>query len=84
MVLVVAFEIFGVSFKYVKCINTLGMKGREDFFKVYSNLSLDLRKEIILVIDKKPITWNVAFEEIHAETKLGDKILEKLIELELI
>lgn len=60
------------------------MGKKEEFFKIYANLSLDLRKEIILVIDKKPITWNVAFQEIDQGTKLGDTILKKLAELELI
>jgi len=60
------------------------MKEKDKFLKVFSNLSIDLRKEIILVIDNQPITWNVAYQEIINETKLGEKILKKLIELELI
>jgi hypothetical protein len=60
------------------------MKEKDRFLKVFSNLSIDLRKEIILVIDNQPITWNVAYQEIMNETELGDKILKKLIELELI
>lgn len=61
-----------------------GMKEKDRFLRVFSNLSVDLRKEIILLVDDKPITWNIAYEEIMNETKLGEKILEKLIELELI
>ena len=60
------------------------MKEKDKFLKVFSNLSIDLRKEIILVINDQPITWNVAYQEIINETKLGEKILKKLIELELI
>ena len=60
------------------------MKEKDKFLKVFSNLSIDLRKEIILVINDQPITWNVAYQEIMNETKLGEKILKKLIELELI
>jgi len=60
------------------------MKNKDRFLKVYANLSLDLRKEIILIIEDKPITWNVAYDEIEAETELGIKILEKIIEMELI
>ena len=60
------------------------MKEKDRFLRVFSNLSIDLRKEIILVIDDQPITWNVAYEEIKNETKLGKRILKKLIELELI
>jgi hypothetical protein len=60
------------------------MKGKDIFLKVYSNLSMDLRKEIILVIDSQPITWAVAYEEISKETELGEKILKKLIEMGFI
>jgi len=56
----------------------------ERFMKVYSNLPLNLRKDIILVIDKEPITWNVAYLEIKGKTKKGDKILKKLMELKII
>lgn len=60
------------------------MNEKDRFLKVFSNLSIDLRREIILVIDDQPITWNVAYEEIDKETELGKRILKKLIELELI
>lgn len=60
------------------------MVGKEKFFKVYANLPLNLRDEIILVIDDEPITWKVAYLEISNNTKLGRRILEKLGALELI
>lgn len=53
------------------------MKGKDIFLKVYSNLSMDLRKEIILVIDNQPITWAVAYEEISKETELGESACKK-------
>ncbi len=56
----------------------------ERFMKVYSNVPINLRKEIILVIDDQPITWNVAYLEIKNDTLLGKKILQKLLELEII
>ncbi len=56
----------------------------ERFMKVYSNIPINLRKEIILVIDDQPITWNVAYLEIKNNTPLGKRILEKLSELEII
>jgi len=31
-----------------------------------------------------PITWEVAYREINADTKLGEKILEKLVDLKFI
>lgn len=57
----------------------------EKFLKVYSNLPINLRNEIILALDKEgPITWNVAYIEISNKTKLGEKIYEKLVELKII
>jgi len=52
--------------------------------KVYSNLPLNLRKDIVIVIDKEPITWNVAYLEVDQKTKKGKKILKKLEELKII
>lgn len=60
------------------------MKGKDRFLKVFSNLSIDMRKEIIIVLDDQPISWNVAYEEITKETKLGGRILKKLLEGEFI
>ena len=57
---------------------------RERFLKIYSNIPLSLRNEIILVLDGEPITWNVAYIEILNKTKNGEKTLNKLEELELI
>lgn len=58
---------------------------KEKFIKIYSNLPLGVRQEIILVLDDdRPITWDVAFNEINFETPLSDVILEKLRKLEII
>jgi len=54
------------------------------FMRVYSNLPLKIRDEIILVIDDKPITWNVAYNEIKHNTKKGEMIINKLVELGVI
>ena len=55
------------------------------FLKVYSNLPINLRNDIILVLDEKgPITWNVAYIEINNNTKLGDEILKKLAKFKII
>lgn len=59
--------------------------GKERFFKVYANLPINLRNEIILVLPERgPITWNVAYLEINNDTPLGEEILKKLIELRII
>jgi len=57
---------------------------REKFLKVYSNLPLKLRDEIILVLDDEPITWRVAYLEVKNETKLGKEILKRLFKLKII
>ena len=58
--------------------------GKERFFKVYANIPINLRKEVILVIDEKPISWDVAYLEIKGNTVIGQKILKKLSELKII
>lgn len=57
---------------------------KERFLKIYANLPLGLRSEIICVVDDKPISWNVAFVEIDQDTPLSKTILEKLNKLSLI
>ena len=60
---------------------------REKFFKFYANLPLNLRKDIVLDLGSEssgPITWEVAYREIDADTDLGKVILEKLIQLKFI
>lgn len=61
------------------------MENKDKFLKVYSNLPINLRNEVILVLsDKGPITWNVAFLEISNETALGKVILKELMKLKII
>lgn len=60
------------------------INGKEAFLKVYANLPINLRDEIVLVLDVGPITWNVAFLEINNDTRLGEEIFNKLVELKII
>lgn len=57
---------------------------RERFLKAYANLPLAVRREIILVLEREPITWDVAYLEVKNETETGKKILKKLEELKII
>lgn len=58
---------------------------KERFLKIYANLPLGVRQEIILVLDDgRTITWDVAFIEVGSDTALGKIILEKLKKLEII
>lgn len=60
------------------------MSRKEKFYKAYSNLPLNLRDELVLVIDNEPITWKVAKLEIDNNTKLSETIIEKLEALKII
>ena len=65
------------------CLQTTMEKER--FFKVYANLPLNLRNEVILVLpDKGPITWQVAYLEINNNTEVGEKIFNQLVELNIV
>ncbi len=58
---------------------------KERFFRVYANLPINLRDEIVLVLHERgPITWNVAYLETNNDTALGKEILSKLDELQII
>ena len=55
------------------------------FIKVYSNLPLGLRNEVVVVLDETgPLTWNAAYVEISQETQIGKKIMDKLEKMEVI
>lgn len=58
---------------------------RESFLKTYANIPINLRNDVILVLDNSgPISWNVAYLEIKNNTDLSKKILEELRQLNLI
>jgi len=55
------------------------------FKKIFANLPEKIRNEdIIIVLDKKPYTWNAVFLEVNKLTPLGIKMLKKLKELKII
>jgi hypothetical protein len=58
---------------------------RDAFFRFFANLPINVRHEVILDLGEKgPITWEVAYREIKADSDLGKEILAKLIELKFI
>lgn len=58
---------------------------KERFFRVYANLPIGMRDQIIIVLPERgPMSWNAAYIEVNNSTKLGDTIVEKLIELKII
>ena len=54
------------------------------FLKIYANLPAKLREGIIAVVDDEPYTWNSSYLEIVANTDLGKKIYQQLIDMEII
>jgi len=60
------------------------MGRRERFQKIYNNLPLNLRLEVVLVIGGEPVTWNVIWLEVEQRTKIGERMLEKLEALKII
>ena len=54
------------------------------FLKSYSNVTSDIRKQIIVLVEKRPFTWNAAYFEIKNNTSLSKKILKSLNELKII
>ncbi len=57
---------------------------REKFLKAFANLPEDERSQTIVIIEGKPYSWNRAYDEIKAETELGNRILEKMQKMGLI
>ena len=58
---------------------------RIKFMKIFNDLPEKIRSEdIVVVIEEKPFTWNVAFIEIKNNTDLGKEILKKLKSLEIL
>lgn len=60
------------------------MTPKEKFYKVYANLPLGLRSEVVAVVDGQPVSWLVAKMEIDNETETGKRILSKLEAMKII
>lgn len=58
---------------------------REKFLKIYADLPLGVRSEIIATLPETgPLTWNSAYVEISQNTPLAKKILSELDEMDII
>ncbi len=57
---------------------------KDRFYKIYGNLPLITREEIILVVNGEGISWKVAKLYIDQDSPLAKEILEKLAELGVI
>ncbi len=60
------------------------MDKRSQFLKVYANLPLGSRQEIIVVIGGEPLTWQAAELEIEQDTPKGKEILDILTNLKIL
>ena len=66
-------------------IQLKNLKPREKFLKIYADLPIGTRSEIIATFPKVgPLTWNSAYTEISQNTSLSDQILNELDEMEII
>jgi len=43
---------------------------KSKFIKTYANLPLNLRNEIVIVIDDEPLTWNACWVEVENNTNI--------------
>ena len=57
---------------------------RVKFLNLYANLPLNIRKEVIAILDNEPISWNGAYLEISGNTKKGQEILKKMKALNIL
>lgn len=62
-----------------------GLNPGEKFLKIYADLPLGVRSEIIATLPETgPLTWNSAYVEISQNTLLSKQILNELDEMEII
>ncbi|MBU1203775.1 MAG: hypothetical protein KKG60_01770 [Nanoarchaeota archaeon] len=60
------------------------VNSKERFLKAYSNLPENLRGEIIVVVDKKPYSWDAVYFEVKENTVLSKKLLKTLCRIDII
>jgi len=57
---------------------------RVQFLKIYANLPLGTREDIIVVINNEPLTWKAAKLEVEQDTPKSKEILEILTNLGIL
>lgn len=60
------------------------MDKKTQFLKIYANLPLGMRSEIVVVAGNEPLTWNSAKLEIEQDTPKGKEILKILTDLKIL
>lgn len=59
------------------------MENRIKFLKIYANLPLSVRNDVV-VVKNEPLTWNAAHLEVEQNTPVGKEILEILTKLKIL
>ena len=54
------------------------------FYRVYSNLPLGVRDEIVVVVDGEPMTWKAVRLEVDNNTDKGQTALQQLYDMQII
>ena len=54
------------------------------FNRMFANIPIPLRQEIVAVVDDQPMTFNVIYLELKNNTKMGYEALEQMIRLEIM
>jgi len=64
----------------------MNMGLKERFLRVYGNLPLSLREDVVLTLGEKdiPMTWNAVYFEIKSDSEVSQELLEKLSALGFI
>ncbi len=58
---------------------------RIKFMRIFANIPEKIRGEdIIVVVNKKPFTWNAAMIEVKNDSKLGKEIIKKLENMRIL
>lgn len=54
------------------------------FYKMYANLPISIRDEIVAVIDNEPMSFRVVKIELDNKTEMGFKALQQMIKLKFL
>lgn len=54
------------------------------FCRIYADLPIPIRKEIVAVVDNEPMTFRVIKQELDNKTEIGYEALEQMIRLGII
>jgi len=57
---------------------------KSKFLKVYANVPMPLREEIIAVVDNEPFTWASARTEVMHDTEKANKIIGQIRDIGVI